>query len=186
MRALVAAALFALGTGGCTTLPVAPPAGVQTDGASAWMLHGRIGVANGDERVSGQIRWQHQVAGDEILLTSPLGQGVARIVHGPAGVALEVPGRPVRHAIDAEALTREALGYALPVQGLTSWVQARPEDTRTYTATHDVSGRLSRLVQDGWVIDYLDYAADGRPRKLALEREGLAIRLVIDRWEAAE
>jgi outer membrane lipoprotein LolB len=186
MRAVLVAALLALGVAGCTTLPPQPSASVPLPGASTWSLLGRISVANGEERLSGQIRWEHRAATDDILLTSPLGQGVARIVRDSAGVALEVPGRGVRRAIDAEALTRDALGYALPVQGLSAWVQARPEDARPFTQTRDGAGRVSRLIQDGWAIDYLEYSADGRPRKLALERDGLAIRLVIDQWEAAE
>jgi outer membrane lipoprotein LolB len=64
-------------------------------------------------------------------------------------------------------------------------VQARPDPDRDFKATHDAIGRLAQLKQDGWVIDYLQYAADepARPRKLVVTREGLEIRLVADNWE---
>jgi outer membrane lipoprotein LolB len=48
----------------------------------------------------------------------------------------------------------------------------------------DDAGCLAQLNQHGWVIDYLQYAADGRPRRLAVAREGLQIRLVADSWQA--
>ena len=134
--------------------------------------------------MSGQIRWQHRDGSDELLMTSPLGQGVARIVRDAEGVALEVPGQPVRRAPDADSLTHEALGYVLPVAGLTWWVQARPDPGQAFEATRDAAGRLAQLRQSGWVIDYLQYAADmpERPRKLVVAREGLEIRLVADSW----
>jgi outer membrane lipoprotein LolB len=89
----------------------------------------------------------------------------------------------VRHARDADTLTREALGYVLPVTGLTWWVQARPAPGSAFEATRDAAGRLTQLKQDGWTIDYLQYAADARPRKLTVAREGLEIRLVADSWQ---
>ena len=43
-------------------------------------LAGRIAVRYRNEAVSGNIAWRHARDGDELLITSPLGQGVARIV----------------------------------------------------------------------------------------------------------
>ncbi|MCL5059967.1 MAG: lipoprotein insertase outer membrane protein LolB [Candidatus Thermoplasmatota archaeon] len=185
MRRGMAAALLALVLGGCAAIPPAPPATVELPRQSSWTLQGRIGVQSGEQSLSGQIHWQHRVESDEVLMTSPLGQGVARIVRDAEGVALEVPNQPTRRAPDADTLTREALGYVLPVTGLTWWVQARPDPDHAFEATHDAAGRLAQLRQNGWVIDYLQYADDrsARPRKLVVTREGLQIRLVADSWQ---
>lgn len=172
--------------GGCASTPSAPP--VQNGNALSvnWTLQGRIGIQTSEQSLSGNIRWQHRADTDELLLTSPLGQGVARIERNAEGVTLEVPNQPARRASDAESLTRDILGYALPVSGLTWWVQARPAPGRAFEATRDADGRLAQIRQDGWVIDYLQYAADvpARPRKLVVAREGLEIRLVADSWQA--
>jgi len=181
MRRLMAALLLALAAG-CASVPPAVPAVAIP--AANWMLQGRIGVQAGEQSLSGNIRWQHSVEADEVLVTSPLGLGVARIVRNADGVMLEAPNRPPRRAPAAESLTREALGYALPVAGLAWWVQARPDPARSFEATHDGAGRVMQLKQDGWVIDYLQYAADARPRKLVVAREGLEIRLGADSWQA--
>lgn len=183
MLRLAAVLLLAL-TAACATAPSGVPADVVVPLSTNWTLQGRIGIQAGEQNLSGQIRWQHSVAMDDVLLTSPLGQGVARIVRDADGVALEVPNQPTRRAPDAESLTREALGYTLPVAGLGWWMQARPDPDSTFEATRNGAGRLTQLKQHGWVIDYLQYAADGRPRKLAVTREGLEIRLVADSWEA--
>jgi outer membrane lipoprotein LolB len=184
MRAWGATALLALLLGGCATVPSAPPAAEAPYWSANWTLQGRIGVQSSEQNLSGQIHWQHREDRDELLMTSPLGQGVARIVRDGEGVVLEIPNQPTRHASDADTLTREALGYVLPVTGLTWWVQARPAPGRAFEATRDASGRLAQLKQDGWTIDYLQYSADARPRKLTVAREGLEIRLVADSWQA--
>jgi len=186
MRAWFATALLALLLGGCASVSSVPPTVEAPLRVTSWTLQGRIGVLSGEQNLSGQIHWQHREDRDELLMTSPLGQGVARIVRNGEGVALEMPNQPTRHARDADTLTREALGYVLPVTGLTWWVQARPAPGRAFEATRDASGRLAQLKQDGWVIDYLQYAADApaRPRKLVVRREGLEIRLVADSWQA--
>jgi len=186
MRAASATALLALLLGGCASVSSVPPVvEVPAQSSANWTLQGRIGVQGGEQNLSGQIRWQHRADRDELLMTSPLGQGVARIVRDADGVTLEVPNQPTRHARDADTLTREALGYVLPVTGLTWWVQARPAPGSAFEATRDASGRLAQLRQDGWTIDYLQYAADAsaRPRKLVVAREGLEIRLVADSWQ---
>ncbi|ODU36644.1 MAG: outer membrane lipoprotein LolB [Thiobacillus sp. SCN 63-374] len=152
MRHLLAALLLTVAAGCASVSPTVPAVALPY---ASWTLQGRIGVQAGEQSLSGNIRWQHRAEADEVLLISPLGQGVARIVRNAEGVTLEAPNRSPRRAPDAESLTREALGYALPVAGLAY----------------------------GWVIDYLQYAADARPRKLVVAREGLEIRLVADNWQ---
>jgi len=49
----------------------------------------------------------------------------------------------------------------------------------------DEAGRLARLQQSHWLIEYPAYArVDGLvlPRKVYLENDELSVRLVIDRW----
>lgn len=183
MRVLVVTVLLALTLGGCASVATPPAAVAVFPLPDSWTMHGRIGVQTGEQSLSGQIRWQHRGNGDELLMLSPLGQGVARIVRDAEGVALEMPNQPVRRARDADALTQDALGYALPIGGLVWWVQALPDPVRTFEAKRDAAGRLAQLKQDGWTVDYLQYSTDARPRKLVVTREGLVIRLLADSWE---
>lgn len=177
---------WALALAGCASTP--PPSTSPLDLRAAlperWTLQGRIGVKSVDQNLSGNMLWQHRGGADELLLTSPLGQGVARIVRDASGVTLELPNQPARRAADAEELTRAVLGYGLPVAGLGWWVQARPAPGSTFDATRDSRNRFEQIRQDGWTITYLRYADDAptRPRKLALTREGLEIRLIVDAW----
>lgn len=165
----------------CATVSLPPSAPISV--STNWSLSGRIGIQSDAQNLSGNLRWQHRADSDVLLLTTPLGQGVARIERTPAGVTLDVPKQPLRSAPDAESLTQGALGYALPVTGLIWWIQAQPDPARPFDEARDAAGRLERLKQDGWTIDYLQYT-ENRPRKLTLAREGLEIRLVADEWRA--
>jgi outer membrane biogenesis lipoprotein LolB len=49
------------------------------------------------------------------------------------------------------------LGVRLPVNGLRYWVRGLPEPGSTPGQT-DADGRLTRLEQNGWVIEYPAYA----------------------------
>lgn len=185
MLRLTAALAVLLALAGCASAPLIPPGEIRAALKDDWTLQGRIGVKTAEQSLSGHIHWTHRADTDEVLMTSPLGQGVARIVRDAVGVTLEVPNQPPRHASDAESLTHAVLGYGLPVAGLAWWVQAHPAPDRAFEARRDASGRIEQLRQDGWVIDYLQYADDApaRPRKIVVAREGLEIRLVTDTWK---
>lgn len=187
MKIHLVAALWLVLLGGCASPPIAPTSGIGQAVSDNWSFQGRVGIKTADQSLSGNIHWRHSVDTDELLMTSPLGQGVARIERTLQGVTLEVPNQASRHSHDAESLTHEVLGYGLPVSGLAWWVQAQPAPSRAFeVVARDESGRIAQLKQDGWVIDYLQYSADWpvRPRKLVVGRDGLEIRLVADDWKS--
>ena len=55
-------------------------------------ITGRIAVADRDEASSGQVAWRHGAASDEVLISSSLGQGVARLVRQAGGYIPAPPG----------------------------------------------------------------------------------------------
>lgn len=143
-------------------------------------LSGRIAVRYRDEASSGNVLWRHRAAGDELLLTTPLGQGVARIVRDGGLVTLTTSDAQVHTAADAESLTESVLGFRLPLAGLADWVRARPSPGAALQ-TRDADGRLERLEQAGWTIDYQAYA-DALPSRMRLRYPGIEIRLAIGEW----
>lgn len=185
MWRLTFALALALALGGCASTAPLKPVDTRAALPENWTMEGRLGVKTDDQSLSGRIHWQHRPETDVVLLLSPLGQGVARVVRDQVGVMLELPNQPPRHAADVESLTHAVLGYGLPVSGLTWWVQAQPAPGRGFDATRDPSNRFEQIKQDGWVINYLQYADDApeRPRKLSVSRTGLEIRLVVDTWK---
>lgn len=148
-------------------------------------LSGRVSVKYGTEAASGRIDWQHDPAGDDLLLSNPFGQGVARVVRRDSRVSLTDAGQKVHEADDVEALTEQVLGWRLPLAGLPDWVRGRPAAGAPAQTRLDGSQRLAELRQSGWLIEYLDYnPANGLPAQLRLSRDSVAIRLAVDAWRA--
>src|SRR5581483_3907940 len=137
---LASAAVLALAA--CATLPEpsAPPA------EGGFELHGRVAVRYGADGASGNIAWRHSGDADDLLITSFLGQGVARIHRTGGEVQLVAEGKEHR-APDAETLTERVLGWRLPLAGLPDWVQGRPAPGGAAQVRRE-GGRLVAFVQD--------------------------------------
>jgi outer membrane lipoprotein LolB len=177
---------------GCTHLPGFEPATPPKALASAvapesFRLEGRVSVKADEESFSGGLVWNRGKGSEELLLHTPLGQGVAELRADSDGVTLTDAKGKIFRAPDADALVRQALGFELPLRGLAWWVVGHPRPGATYRAEPDEAGRLGMLEQDEWRIEFSRYALKGRtmlPGKLVARRgETLEVRLVVDNWE---
>jgi len=169
---------------GCATIDdQAAPPGPAGD---AFYLSGRVSVKYGDQAMSGKVSWQHDPGSDDLLLSNPLGQGVARIVRRDSLVSLTTSDQKVYQASDVESLTAQVLGWRLPLAGLPDWVRGRAAAGAPAQTKLDDAQRLAELRQSGWLVEFLDYNASyGLPQRLRLTRDDVEIRLVIDQWRSA-
>jgi outer membrane lipoprotein LolB len=182
----VGAVAAALALGACARLaPLPESAPVDRAALDApYTLDGRISARRGNDGVAGRFSWTHEGARDEIVLTTPLGQTIARLYGDPGGVRADTSdGRQLR-ARDWDQLTSEALGIALPVGGLSAWLRGLPRQGAPHTIERDAEGRPALLRQDGWDIDYAYAdAAAAQASRLTLRYPGaepVEVRIVID------
>lgn len=177
MRFLVVLAAGVLAA--CASVPPLAPA------PGGFSLIGRVAVRYGEEAASARVSWRHSDATDDLLLSTPLGQGIAQITRREGVYALVTSQDRRYSATDPERLTEQALGWALPLTGLPDWLRGRAQPG--FEADTRYSGeRLAELRQLGWVIEYSDYDQGGRlPKRMRLTRGDLDIRLVIDEWQLA-
>lgn len=172
MRLLLVLAFLAAG---CAQLERQAPEDVEFD------LSGRLAARYGSEAFSGNIAWRHARSADEMLITSALGAGVARIVREGDSVLLTTAEPREYRARDAEALTEEVLGFRLPLSGLADWVRGRPSAGAPAKTDHDEQGRLRSLEQGGWRIEYQAY--EGKlPSRMRLTYPEIELRLAISQW----
>lgn len=148
----------------CAPAPVRPTGVVD---AQHFQLDGRLSVRQGETRHHVGISWRHAGSRDEILLTGPLGQGLAELTRDAAGARLATPDRKSFAAADWESLAERALGVRLPLSDMSRWVVGVPPVPTI----------------DGWRIDYLEYA-DGLPVLMELRRGDIEVRLKVDAWSA--
>ena len=178
MRRVLLAAALALA--GC-----AAPGFLLQIGDAEFELAGRIAVRFRDEAGSANVAWRHGAQADEMLLTTPLGQGVARIVRTGGEVVLTTQDGREYRAGDAESLTEQVLGFRLPLLGLADWVRGRaaPRPAPSPTAERrDARGQLQALEQSGWRVEYQAYDGD-RPSRLRLSYPGIEMRLAVSEWK---
>lgn len=176
LRAALAGAA-ALAAAGCAELTArAPGEDVEFE------FTARFAARYGEEAASGQLAWRHHAARDEVLISSPLGQGMARVTRRESGVTLETADERRYSAADAESLTEQVLGFRLPLRGLADWVRARPAPGAPARTEYTPEGRLAALEQQGWRVEYQAYASD-RPARLRLRYPGLELRIAISEWK---
>lgn len=150
----------------------------------AYTLTGRIAIQRQEKHYAVNLTWQHTPHNDEIMLSTPLGQGVAELTRNAAGMRLITAERREYTAPDWQALTSQLFGIDLPLASLPRWlVGAIPVDA--LGVKYDGSGRPQQQLVDGWLVAYLKYesaAPDALPTLVELRREDIEVRLKIDDW----
>lgn len=191
-RVLIVAGVPAL-VAACAQLPAVPVVdrldAIPDPGHLAhFRLEGRLSVRADERSFSGGVVWLRRTGEESLLLSSPLGQGVAEIRREPDGMRLTDAEGKTQTAASGEALLERVLGVRLPVGSLVYWLSGRPHPGKAFTAELDPVGRVAAVNQDGWRIEYGRYRQEeGRwlPGKIFAQRgEGVEFRLVVDAWAA--
>lgn len=169
------AAFLALFLASCAQLERAAPE------QSEFEVHARLAARYRNESFSGAVAWRHGRDSDEMLITSPLGAGVARIVRQGDAVTLTTAEPREYKARDAEALTEQVLGFRLPLAGLADWIRGRAADAPAPIESFE-DGRLKTLEQGGWKIEYQAYEGE-RPARMRLLYPGIELRLAVSEWK---
>ena len=153
---------------------------------TAFEVSGRLSVRHGSAAVAAGFRWRHAGERDELELSSPLGQTVAALSGDAAQVQLQTADGRVLTASDWGALTEQGLGWPLPVQGLSFWIQGSSRPGASFSAEAGDDGRVAVLRQDGWTVVYQGYVQTAdlswRPSRLTLSYPDVELRIAIDRW----
>ena len=134
-------------------------------------MSGRIAVRQGDRSDIAKLRWTHQRAGDTWVISSPLGNEVARIESSANGATLQRAGAPPESAADFRSLTESALGVALDPKQLATWL-------------HDPLGPLAT---GGWTVTIDEAQPAGAitiARRITATRGDVSVRLVVDEYRA--
>jgi outer membrane lipoprotein LolB len=188
----LAGALAALG--GCATTSAPRSTTAVAPYRDTLDLAGRIAINYSrdgkQESLSGKFTWRQTAANTDVTLISPTGQTVAVINVAPGSASLKRSGEPTRTAPDLDSLTRQTLGWTLPVSGLRDWLQgyATAADGSRFSASPASDTVVTR---DGWKLDYVswqdDAAAVPLPKRIDATRialgqqvDDMSIRIVID------
>jgi outer membrane lipoprotein LolB len=141
------------------------------------------------DTISVKFTWAQTPGAVDASLLSPTGQTVAKINVTPEAATLTQGGRPARVARDIDALTAQALGWALPVSGMRDWLQgyATAAGGKRFVAS-PASNTVTTA--DGWTLTFVswqdEHAATPTPKRIDAHRPAsagsgeLALRIVLD------
>jgi outer membrane lipoprotein LolB len=158
----------------------------------AWSLQGRVALSNGRDGGSGRIDWRQQDRHYDVSLSAPVTRQSWRLSGDESAATLAGLEGGTRSGADPAALLREATRWEIPVTALTAWVRgARADQARHGQAVlaYGADGRLARIEQAGWVIDYGAWqTTQGTelPVRLEARRAEAKVRLIVDGWDGAD
>jgi outer membrane lipoprotein LolB len=193
-------------TAGCAGLPERPPV-TDVNGAwrmhsdrlsplTAWEIRGRMALRSDAEGWHASVLWVRQADRHQIDMSGPLGRGHVRLMRDHSGAVLTDAEQNIYRNASAEELLMRTTGYRLPLDGLDYWVRGLPAPGSDAERELDAWGRLVRLRQLGWDIEFLEYSEHAGldlPAKLFARRlagagplarndDSFEVRLVIEHW----
>lgn len=180
--------VLALVLSGCAQFPFMGQGRSQGSPASFEML-GRVYVRFGPQAFSGSLRWRHDDLADEVWLGGPLGQTAAYIVRDSTGATLTTADQQTYQSMSIEALTKDSLGWSLPLADLSYYVLGDAPPDSIGAAERDSAGRMTRLERQGWVVRWTprETASPGPAiLRLDLRKDEVEIRLVIDQLQRSD
>ena len=133
-----------------------------------------------EDALSGRFVWTASGEDLELSLLDPFGQTVALIRSGSAGSSITFrDGRRI-DGVTPEALTQRTLGWTVPLSGLRSWLDGKPDPGRP------AERGVGLFRQDGWTVRFPvdDTKPLEPPKRIDLSYPGppaeVEMRLVVD------
>jgi len=164
------ACLLGLLLAGCAAAPVAPLR-PPTAEIREFAFVGRLAARQGEAHHHVHVDWRHQAQTDTILLTTPLGHGIAELTRDASGARLVLADGRRFAAADWSTLAREVFGFDLPLDSAERWLL---EGT-----VPDAGWRVTVVEREGTLPGAL-------PKLIELEHEDIFVRLKIDDWVEAQ
>jgi len=162
--------LIALLLAACATAPTQPLPDLSR-APESFEIAGRLAIRQDQRSDIAKLRWVRKAGTDTWVISSPLGNEVARVESDASGATLYLPGGGEVSAPTFEELTERAIGVGLDPDVVAGWLHARaaPEPRGGWKVTIDETQRAGSV----------DLA-----RRITASRGDVVVRLVVDEYRA--
>jgi outer membrane lipoprotein LolB len=140
---------------------------------AAFEISGRLAVRQGDRSDIAKLRWTRRPGSDVWVISSPLGNEVARIESSPGRATLQRAGANVERAPDFEGLTERLLGVPLDPRAMAAWLHG--------TTPAGAPGDWKVTIDETQRAGNVDLA-----KRITASRGDTTVRLVVDEYRALE
>jgi outer membrane lipoprotein LolB len=161
------------------------PADIQQ--LDRWVAHGRLAVSGPAGGGSGSFDWQQRAANARVQIRGPVGIGSVHLEVHPA-LKLETADGQTLESDAAWHELESRLGAPVPAGNLRFWMLGLAAPGEHEWRETDADG-VTRLLQDGWQIDYQNYSDDPGlkvPMRIRATSGEARVRIVIDRWQLGQ
>jgi len=166
----------------------------QLSTIQSWEIRGRIALFVDDKVYNLGLDWKLEKDLSIIKLEAPLGQGLIQLEKKGQQITLLTSEGKSYSGQNAEQVLYQSTGWSIPVEGLKSWIKGINHNRSDYLPDIDSTGKALSLQQDEWRINFLQYKPSQLanrttpvlPRKIYMKRNDLALKIVIDQWQAQQ
>lgn len=152
-----------------------------------WSFSGRLAVKSPQGADSARLQWTQRGEDLELELSGPVGMKQLRLVSEGSTARLWKDGN--WQSLDsAEQALREQLGWSLPLDYLPWWLRGLPSPGLEAGDEVIEDGRLQKLQQAGWTVEYPDYQAIDNyalPRTILFQRDQVRGKILLKQWTLA-
>ncbi len=161
------ACLVAFAAAACASAPPAPLPELERVPASFEMT-GRLAIRTLERSDIAKLRWTRKDHKDTWVISSPIGNEVARLESGPQGTTLARAGQPTMNASSFGELTENLMGVELDPDRLAAWLHGNaPQASGGWNVTLDETQQAGAVAL---------------ARRITATRGDVVVRLVVDEY----
>lgn len=150
-----------------------------------WEIDGRLAITDGHDGGSGSLTWIRNGESTVMRFRGAFGRGSWELRADPEEARLVLADGDTHTAAELAELVRTQVGWRVPVEALAWWVRGLAAGSDVTARQLDEAGRLTRLEQSGWIVEFGGYRDDhpaGLPGRVVARRDEYAVKLAIRDW----
>ena len=149
-----------------------------------WTFSGRVAVQTAEDASSASLHWQQRGSDLQMTLSGPAGFKTATLAIADSAITVTREGERRLLGHEPGALSRE-FGWDLPVDYLAWWLRGLPAPDPIPGFRDITAGRLTRLEQAGWTLEFPEYQqvdSQALPRRIRFRGHGVEGKILLKQW----